>query len=73
MSKKLSGTVTFQDLEGGLWLLVGDDGVRYQLAGGDDGLREDGQRVEVEGEVAENMMSIGMAGPIFKVRRYQRG
>ncbi|RMG19572.1 MAG: hypothetical protein D6729_04815 [Deltaproteobacteria bacterium] len=71
MARRVTGRVRFQDLEGGLWLLEGDDGVRYQLAGGDAGLRKDGQAVEVEGEVRENLMTIGMAGPVLEVHRWR--
>lgn len=69
---RLTGQVRFEDLEGGLWLLVAEDGTRYQLDGGDPGLRQDGQRVEVEGEVADDSMGFGMTGPILRVRGWSR-
>lgn len=73
MAKTVSGTVRFQDLEGGLWLLEADDGKRYQLEGGGGALRKDGQHVEIEGEVKESMLSFGMAGPILSVKRFRTG
>jgi hypothetical protein len=64
---KFTGTVRKNDLEGGIWELVADDGEHYQLRGGPDALRQDGQRVEVQGKVAKDAMGIGMTGPIIDV------
>ena len=36
---KVRGTVEFRDVEMGVWVLVGDDGRIYQLAGGRSSLR----------------------------------
>jgi hypothetical protein len=69
--KKLSGKVVFRDLETGLWLLEGDDGRTYQLAGGDRGLKKDGQQVEIEGTVDADAITIGMAGPVLRVKKYK--
>lgn len=63
---KVTGTIEKSDLEGGLWILVADDGERYQLEGAED--VKDGQRVTVEGKVERDLMGIGMSGAIFKVK-----
>lgn len=68
---KLTGQVEFRDLEGGVWVLVGDDGRIYQLAGGDRHLKKDGGRIEAEGEVDGGAMTAQMSGPVFRVKRYQ--
>ncbi|MDF1565068.1 MAG: hypothetical protein P1V51_18670 [Deltaproteobacteria bacterium] len=65
------GKVKFEDLEGGLWLLLTSDGQRLQLSGGDAGLRKDGLHVTVKGRLAEDMMSIGMTGPILEVESWK--
>ena len=39
---KLTGKVVYRDLEGGVWVLEGDDGTTYQLAGGDRKIKKDG-------------------------------
>lgn len=65
----LTGEVAFQDLEGGVWVLKGDDGVTYQLAGGDRHLKKNGRRAEVEGEV-EHASTFAMVGPVLRVKRY---
>ncbi len=68
---KLTGRVVFRDIEMGVWVLEGDDGRTYQLAGGDRKLKKDGQRVEVQGDVARDVMTAAMVGPVFNVVSYR--
>ena len=68
---KLTGRVVYRDLEGGVWVLEGDDGTTYQLAGGDRKIKKDGQRVEIQGEVARDTMTIAMMGPVLNVTSYR--
>ncbi len=72
MAEKLTGTVRFRDLEGGVWELVTGDGTAYQLAGGSKALRVDGQRVTVKGKVDSGIFGIGMTGPTFEVRSWKK-
>ncbi len=65
------GTVKQNPLEGGFWELHTDDGKRYQLQGGDDGLRKEGVRVEVTGSVDKGAFGIGMTGPVLAVKSYK--
>jgi Protein of unknown function (DUF5818) len=68
---KLSGSIAFRDVEAGVWVLEGDDGRTYELAGGDRGIKKHGRRVEVEGEVDGQAVSVSMVGPILRVTRYR--
>lgn len=68
---KVSGVVQYRDLEGGVWVLVGDDGRTYQLAGGDRKIKQDGRRVEAEGDVDSGALTLQMAGPVFRVKSYK--
>ena len=68
---KLKGRVAYRDLEGGAWVLEGDDGKTYELAGGDRKIKKDGQRIEVEGNVQKDAVSIRMVGPVFHVKSYR--
>ena len=68
---KFKGTVRKNDLEGGFWELVCDDGRHFVLANPDRGLKRNGLRVEVDGSVDENAVGIGMTGPMLVVRSYQ--
>jgi hypothetical protein len=64
---KFRGTIRRNDLEGGHYQLVADDGTAYQVDGADPALKQDGARVEVEGAVDKGAMSFAMTGPILKV------
>jgi len=68
---KLTGTVSLRDLEGGVWVLEGDDGRTYEIVGGDRRLRTKGQRIQVEGEVDAGAASLAMVGPVLKVKSYR--
>lgn len=68
---KLKGRIAFRDVETGVWVLEGDDGRTYELAGGDRKIKKDGQRVEVDGVVDSGSASIAMVGPLFKVKSYR--
>jgi len=69
--RKFTGTVRKNDLEGGFWELVDEHGTHYQLDGGDDGLHNEGQRVEVEGVIESASIGIGMVGSILKVSSWK--
>lgn len=67
---KLSGKVSFRDLETGVWVLEGDDGQTYLLAGGDRKLKQNGVRIEIEGEVDRDSATLAMVGPRLIVKKY---
>jgi hypothetical protein len=66
---KLTDTLDFRDLEGGLWQLRTDDGKRYTLLGRIS--EKSGARVEVEGQLDEGF-GIGMAGPQLRVQSVRK-
>ncbi|WNG17997.1 DUF5818 domain-containing protein [Cystobacter fuscus] len=68
---KLTGRVMFRDIETGVWVLEGDDGRTYQLAGGDRKIKKDGQRIEVQGDVDRDAVTVAMVGPVFTVSSYR--
>ncbi|MFY0577644.1 DUF5818 domain-containing protein [Cystobacter fuscus] len=68
---KLTGRVVFRDIETGVWVLEGDDGRTYQLAGGDRKIKKDGQRIEVQGDVDRDAVTVAMVGPVFTVSSYR--
>jgi hypothetical protein len=69
----VKGQVRREDLSGGIWVFCADDGARYQMAGGDQGLLKDGQRATVTGEVDGAAFGIGMVGEILRVQSYTLG
>lgn len=68
---KLSGRVVYRDVETGVWVLEGDDGRTYQLAGGDRKIKKDGQRIEVDGDVDRGALTAAMVGPVLNVKKYR--
>ena len=68
---KLRGAISFRDVETGVWVLQGDDGNTYELAGGDRHIKKDGKRIEVEGDVDAAAVTLGMVGPLLRVKRYR--
>jgi len=67
---KLTGVVRKEDLGPGIFVLDAS-GTRYVLAGGDKGLRKDGQKVEVEGDVDPDAHSIAVSGPTLRVKSWR--
>ena len=67
----LTGRVVFRDIEAGVWVLEGDDGHTYQLAGGDRKIKKDGQRIEAHGDVDRDALTAAMVGPVFTVASYR--
>lgn len=68
---KLTGEVKFKDLETGVWVLEGDDGKTYLLAGGDRKIKKDNSRIEAEGDIDKDSMTTAMVGPRFVVKSYK--
>ena len=66
------GTVKKNDLEGGFWELHVKGGKSYQLRGGDQELRVEGQAVTVEGKIDKGGFGIGMTGPILEVSSWKK-
>ena len=64
------GVVSKSDLEGGIWELRADGGESYQLRGGGDGLRVEGQRVRIEGSIDKGGFGIGMTGAYLDVKSW---
>ena len=65
---KFRGTIKKNDLEGGFWQLVADDGTTYTLEDAPKDITVEGARVEIDGAVDRNAMSFTMAGPTLKVK-----
>ncbi len=64
-----TGIVRKLGIEGGLWALIGDDGVQYHLVKAPSGMKRDGIRVEVDGDIPKGA-SIAMVGSMLEVRSF---
>jgi hypothetical protein len=64
---KFRGTIRKNDLEGGHWQLLADDGKTYVLEGTLRGIDQDGAKVEIDGAVDRDAMGFAMTGPTLRV------
>ncbi len=67
---KLKGVVRKEDLGPGVFVLETKDET-YTLDTTDKALKKDGLRVEVEGDVDDEAVSVAMSGPVLKVRSWK--
>lgn len=65
--KTFRGTIKLQDIEGGIWVIETEEGEVYQLYGSEE-IYKDGKKVTITGEVAEDIMTIGMMAPVLKIK-----
>lgn len=60
-----TGVVRYQDLEGGFYAIIGDDGVNYDPINLDRSFHQDGRRVRFSGNTDVEIASIHMWGRII--------
>lgn len=65
----ISGTVRYLQIEGGVYVIEDASGTRYHPTNLPESFRTDGQAVEAEGRRRDDMMSIGMVGPMVELVR----
>ena len=68
----ITGKVKVVELEGGLVLFDADSSETYQLERLDSSFAMNGLRLELTGSVAQDAVTIGMSGPLFKVKSAQK-
>lgn len=69
---RFDGTVTYVMIEGGGWVIEGDDGETYEPINLGEPYREEGLRVRVWAEKRTDLGSVLMVGPIIEIRRIHR-
>jgi hypothetical protein len=71
MAVKIIGTVERRDIGMGVWALVTNDGLTYEIMkGADKTLLKAGNKVEVMGEVRDDVMTVSMIGPVLEVKSF---
>ena len=66
---QISGTVVFEDLEGGVWGIVGDDGMRYQVMNKlPKSVRSAGVSIDAEIEPSDAVTIFQWGRPVKVVR-----
>ncbi|WP_445401850.1 META domain-containing protein [Zobellella sp. An-6] len=69
---RFSGLVHYLELEGGLFLIRDAGGTNYNPVNLPDAFRRDGLAVEVEARRRDDLLSIGMVGPMVELVRIRR-
>ena len=70
---KFRGTIRRNDLEGGHWQLVAENGSEYVLdVETSDASLSDGAKVEIDGTFEKTALSFAMTGPTLHVKSIRR-
>ncbi|TVQ44472.1 MAG: hypothetical protein EA365_10145 [Gloeocapsa sp. DLM2.Bin57] len=70
MTIKVTGTVMYQDLGVGTWAVITPNQQTYELKDPPTPLRQSGLKVEIEGVIREDIMTIAMIGPVLEVKSF---
>ncbi|MEL7034493.1 MAG: hypothetical protein AAFO04_02570 [Cyanobacteria bacterium J06592_8] len=66
---KVQGTIEHKGFGTGTWALVTDDKT-YELKDAPADLKKKGLKVEIEGEVRDDVMTMAMIGPVLEVQSF---
>lgn len=64
---KIQGTVTYINLAGGFWAIIGKDDEKWRPTNLPKSLQNEGQVIEVEAEIVEDDMSLFMWGTVIEI------
>ena len=67
----VTGTVEKKGFGFGTWALVAEDGTTYELKDPASELQQEGIKVEVEGKIRKDVMTIAMIGAVLEVESYK--
>jgi len=68
----LTGTVVFNDFEGGFYGIVGDDGKNYEPTNLSEEYKKDGLKVSFKAKLHEDWASISMWGTIIEITSIEK-
>ncbi|MFB2875407.1 hypothetical protein [Floridanema aerugineum] len=72
MSITLKGVIERKTIGTGAWALVADDGKTYEIyQASPKEMLKNGLKVEVKGDVRDDVMSFAMIGPILEVKSFE--
>jgi hypothetical protein len=72
MSITVTGTIQRSDMGAGTWALVTENGETYEIKrGAAKELLKSGQKVKVQGQVREDVMTTAMIGPVLEVKSFE--
>ena len=67
-----TGTVTYVDLEGGFYGIIGDDGERYDPINLSQTCQEDGLRVRFNAKIRDDVASTHMWGTMVEITKIEK-
>lgn len=72
MSIHVQGTIRRSQMGTGTWTLLSAEGQTYELhAGAPAALLKDGFKVNVNGTIREDVMTLAMVGPVLEVHHFE--
>ncbi|WP_013324324.1 hypothetical protein [Gloeothece verrucosa] len=71
MSITLRGKIERKSLGMGAWALVTEEGKTYELKDPPSQLKKDQAKVQVTGNVRDDVMTIAMIGPVLEVTSFE--
>jgi hypothetical protein len=74
----VTGTIQRRDIGTGAWALVTENGETYEIQKGANvdaqnfaSLKKSGQKVKVQGQVREDIMTLAAIGPVLEVQSFE--
>jgi len=71
MSIQVNGTVQRQGMGAGTWALVSANGETYELHNVPSALKQAGLKVNVSGQIRQDVMTFAMIGPVLEVQSFE--
>ncbi|BAZ44887.1 hypothetical protein NIES4102_19040 [Chondrocystis sp. NIES-4102] len=68
---KVTGKIEKKGFGFGVWALVADDGTTYELKDPPSELKKEGIKVEIEGKIRKDIMTMAMIGPVLEIASYK--
>ena len=68
---KVTGKMEMKGFGFGVWALVTEDGTTYELKDYPPELEQEGIKVEVEGKIRDDVMTMAMIGKVLEVESYR--
>ncbi|HBE17419.1 MAG TPA: hypothetical protein DEG17_04140 [Cyanobacteria bacterium UBA11149] len=71
MSIQVTGVIEHKDIGIGTWALVADSGVTYEIMDTPDELQKPNLKVQVTGEVRDDVMTLATIGPVLALNSFK--
>jgi len=71
MSLTVTGTIEKINMGPGTWALKSDEGKTYEIYQPPSELLQAGQKVKVNGQVRDDVMTMAMIGPVLEVKSFE--